>query len=185
MQFVADCEFRKAPAPLGSAFGQRRCNIDPRQGIGACRNRIAAVQDMLDQFLQMRRFCRQRMARRLRNPQCLLMQFRRVKPHCACHRLPMGKAAACRHQRVAIFRWYFDKIAEHAIVAYLQRGYARRGPIACLHRRHRTAAIAPGEPQAIQRGVIAFGDIAALVGFGRRRLYKSAAEQIHHGAMAV
>ena len=90
-------ERRTTPATLRCALRQRRRHIDPRQRVGTCGNRVTPLHDMRNQFFQMRRLRRQRMATRLGNADRLLMQFGRIEAHCPRHCLPMSKAGAGGH----------------------------------------------------------------------------------------
>ena len=110
----------------------------------------------------MRRFCCQRMATCLRYPQRFLMQFGRVKPHGARHRLTVGKASPGRHQSIAMLGRYLNKIAKHRIVPDLKRGDARGIAIARLQLRNGLPPVATRNTQHVQRRIIALGDIAAL-----------------------
>ena len=157
-----------APIALRSALGERGGHIHTRQSIGACGNGIAAGQYQRHQLFQMRRFGGQRMAAGLRDADRFFMQFWRIEPHSARHRLPMGKACAGGHQCIAMLGRHLDKITQNGIVPDFERGYARRIAITRFQLRDRLSSIAPRNPQGVQSGIIAFGDIAALRGVGGR-----------------
>ena len=76
-------------------------------------------------------------------------------------------------------------IAEHAIVADLERRDARAVAIARFERRDRLAPVARGLAQSIECGVIAFGDIAALRGIDRRGFDQRARQFIDERAMTI
>ena len=116
----------------------------------------------------MRRFCCQRVATCLRYPQRFFMQFGRVKPHSARHRLTVGKASPGRHQSIAMLGRHLDKIAKHRIVPDLERGDARCIAITRLQLRNGLPPVATRNPQHVQRRIIALGDIAALRRICRR-----------------
>ena len=63
----------------------------------------------------------------------------------------------------------FDMIAEHGIVADLERRDAGRVAVAAFERGDGAAAVGRGGAQGVERGVIAFGDVAALARVDRRR----------------
>src|SRR3546814_18568132 len=75
--------------------------------------------------------------------------------------LAVGEARFGRHQRVGMFRGYLDMIAEHAIVADLERGDAGACAIVRLERRDRLAPVARGLAQRVKRGVMTLGALTA------------------------
>ena len=162
------------PIALRSTFGERSGHINARQGVGAYGDGIAARQYQRNQLFQMRRFGSQRMATSLRDTHRFFMQFRRIEPHRARHCLPMGKACTRGHQRIAMFGRHLNKIAKNGIVPDFERGYARRIAITRLQLGNGLATITACNPQHIQSGIIAFGDIAALCGVGGWRCHQSA-----------
>src|SRR3546814_4005406 len=64
---------------------------------------------------------------------------------------------------------HLDMIAEHAIVADLERGDSGLLTVAGLQPGNRPPPLAAGGAQDVERGVITLGDIAALGGIDRRR----------------
>src|SRR3546814_15405980 len=78
-----------------------------------------------------------------------------------------------------------DMLAEHAIVADLERGDAGSLAILRFEGGDRLAPVAGRLAQRVERGVIAFGDIAALRRVDRRRLDQRAGEFVNERAMAV
>ena len=97
------------------------------------------------------------------------MQVGRVEADHAGQRLAVGEAAVRRHQPVGVARGDFDMIAEHGIVADLERRDPGRLAVARLERGDRAAPVARRAAQGVERGVIALGDIAALGRVERRR----------------
>src|SRR3546814_16380478 len=75
-------------------------------------------------------------------------------------------------------------IAEHAIVAGLERGDSGLLTVAGLQPGNRPPPLAAGGAQDVERGVITLGDIAALGGIDRRRRDQRAREEIDQRAMA-
>ena len=116
----------------------------------------------------MRCLCCQCVATCLRYPQRFLMQFGRVKPHGACHRLAVGKARPRRHQSITMLGRHLNKIAKHRIVPDFQRRYTRGIAITRLQLRNGLPPVATRNTQHVQRSIIALGDIAALRGICRR-----------------
>ena len=116
----------------------------------------------------MRCLCSQRVVTCLRYPQRFLMQFGRVKPHGARHRLTVGKASPRRHQSIAMLGRHLNKIAQHRIVPDLKRGDTRGIAITRLQLRNGLPPVATRNTQHVQRSIIALGDIAALRGICRR-----------------
>eukprot|EP01034_Spumella_vulgaris_P046172 gene46171-57571_t len=76
-------------------------------------------------------------------------------------------------------------IAEHAIVADLERGDAGAVAIASFERGDRFAPIARGFAQRVERMVITLGDIATLRRIDRRGFGERAAEFVDQRAVAV
>src|SRR3546814_11779582 len=79
---------------------------------------------------------------------------------------------------------HLDMIAEHAIVANLERGDSGLLTVAGLQPGNRPPPLAAGGAQAVERGVITLGDIAALGGIARRPRDQRAREDIDQRAMA-
>ena len=114
----------------------------------------------------------------------LFVQVERVEANRAGHRLAMGEAAVRRHQRVGMAGGHLDKIAEHAVVADLERGDAGLVAVARLERGDRAARVAAGAAQLVERVVVAFGDKAALRTLGRRRGHQRARQLVGQRAVA-
>src|SRR3546814_16388543 len=74
-------------------------------------------------------------------------------------------------------------IAEHAIVADLERGDAGAVAILRFERCDRLAPVARGFAQGVERMIITLGDIAALRGVDRRGFTERAAALIDDRAM--
>ena len=120
------------------------------------------------QLLGMRGFGGERMRPGLDDAARFLVQLGRVEADHSGQRLAMGEAAVRRHQPVGVPGGDFDVIAEHGVVADLERRNAGRIAIAAFERGDRAAAVGCGRAQRVERGVVAFGDVAALAGVDRR-----------------
>ncbi len=177
----------RGPCPAGfhRAFGKRGGDIKPGQRIGGGGNRRAPGERQRGQFLEMRRFRRQRMRTGLCHFERHFVQVGRVEAHRTRHRLAVGESAPLAQQRVAMPRGHFDMIAKHRIVADLQRRDPGLGAIARLQRGNRPPPARAGRAQIIKRGVIAFRDIAALAGINGRRGDERAGERVNERAMPL
>ena len=158
--FVGD--IRPTPVVAHRRVGGRRGDVDPREHVAARGDRLAALGRGFGQRFEMRSFGCHRMHPRLGHARRRFVQIRRVEANDARQRLPMGEARSGRHQRIGVARRHLDMIAEHAIVADLERRDARAVAIARFERRDRLAPVARGLAQRIECGVIAFGDICLL-----------------------
>ena len=76
-------------------------------------------------------------------------------------------------------------IAQHAIMADFEGGYASLRPIFRLQRGNRPPTVARHTAQFVQRRVIAIGDIAAACRLGRRGRYQRAGKAVDQRAMAI
>ena len=93
------------------------------------------------QFLEMRGLGGERMGAGLDHPARLRVEVGRVEADDAGQRLAVGEAAVRRHQPVGVPRRDLDMIAEHGIVADLERRDAGRLAVARLQRRDGAAAV--------------------------------------------
>ena len=110
---------------------------------GSRRSARAAAMACVGQLLEMRGLGGERMGARLRRPgspaSCRSGELKRTTPG---QRLAVGEARFGRHQRVGVPRRHLDMIAEHGIVADLERRDAGRVAIARLERGDRPAPVA-------------------------------------------
>ena len=133
----------------------------------------------------MRRLGRERVCAGLCHLQRDLVKFGRVEADRARHCLAMGKAAVGLHQRIAETRGHFDMIAEHAVMADLQRGDAGTVTEFGLERGDRPPAACARIAQVIERCVIPRCDIAAVRGVDRRARDKRARQQVDQRAVTA
>ncbi len=114
-----------APAAFGRAMGVARRNVDA--GDGLCRRGDLRRRGdrQRGQLLGVRGFGGQRVAAGLDHPARFLVQLGRVEAHDAGQRLAVREAAVRRHQPVGMPGRDLDMIAEHRIVADLQRADRR------------------------------------------------------------
>ena len=106
-----------------------------------------------------------------------LAQLRRREADLAGERLAVdeGRVERRRHQPLAVLRGDLDEIAEHVVVANLERAHRRRIGIARLQRGDDAARFVAQRPRLIERGVEAFAHetaVALEVGklLGQRRV---------------
>jgi hypothetical protein len=108
-----------------------------------------------------------------------------VEPHRTGHGLAVGKAAVRRHQPVGVLGRYLDEIAEHAVVADLQRGDTGLVAVFRLQRGDGAAGVARGLAQRVERVVVALGDVAALRPLGRRQRHQRAGVEVGQRAVSA
>ena len=123
-----------------------------------------------------------------------LAEFGRGEADLAGQRLAMdeGRIQRRRHQLVAVLRRHLDEIAEHVVVADLERLDAGILGVARLHRGDDEAGGVAQIPALVERGLIAFADEAA-VALDQRQLFgecafefarevaRGTAQRLHHG----
>ncbi len=178
-------QLRRAPAALGGAMGVAGGDVDAGDGVGGGGDLRCGGDREDGQLLGVRGFGGERMAAGFDHPARLLVQLGRVEADHAGERLAMGEAAVGAHQPVGVPRRDLDMIAEHRIVADLERADAGRIAVARLERCDRAAAVGGGVAERVERGVIAFGDIAALRRIDRRRFDQRRAQAIGERGMAA
>ena len=115
-----------AQPPSAARCGLARRHVDPRDGLGGRGDLRRGGDRERGQLLEMRGLRRQRMPAGLDHAARFLVQLGRVEAHDAGQRLAMGEAAVGRHQPVGVPRRDLDMIAEHRVVADLERAIAGR-----------------------------------------------------------
>ena len=110
--------------------------------------------------------------------------------HLAGQRLAVdeGRVERRRHQLVAVLRRHLDEIAEHVVVADLQRLHGRGVGIARLQRRDHAAGFVAQRARLVERGVVARAHEAAValeVREARRRAPPRARRRSRHRAGAA
>ena len=158
----------RRPAAFGGAVGVARGDVDAGDGLGGRGDVRRGGDGEAGQLLGVRRLGRERVRARLDHAARFLVKIGRVEADDAGERLAMGEAAVRRHQPVGVLGRHLDMIAEHRIVPDFQRGDACGVAVSSFERGDRPAPVRRGIAQGIERGIIAFGDIAALGGIDRR-----------------
>ena len=133
---------RAAPARFGGAFGLPSRNIEPRQRLRGSGNGLAGLDRLADQFLEVRFLRCQCVTACFGNPAGFFVQCQRVETHGPGHGLTMGKTAVRGHQCIGVLGGNLNKIAQHAIVADLERGDPSAIAVLRLKRGNRPAGIA-------------------------------------------
>ena len=82
--------------------------------------------------------------------------------------LPVGETAVRRHQPVSVPDGNLDMIAEHRIVPDPERRDPGGVAVRAFERGDGSAAVRCGGAQGVERGVVAFRDVAALRCVNRR-----------------
>ena len=165
--------------------GERGGDVEAREHVAARGDRFAARDGGVGQRFEMRQLGGDGVNARLRHAARRLVQIRRVEADDPRERLAVGKARFGCHQRIGMFRRHLDMIAEHAVVADLERGDAGAVAILRLQRGNRLAPVARGFAQRVERMIIALGDIAALRRIDRRRFDQRAGQLVDERAMTV
>ena len=174
---------RAAPAAFGRALGLAAGNVEPGKRLGGCGDRVPGLDRLADQLLEMGFLGRQRVAPGLGDPARLLVQGKRIEPHCPGHGLAMGEAAVGRHQRIGAGGGNLDEIAQHPVVADLQRDDPGLVAVLRLEHGNRPPGIAGYPSELVERVIVTLGDIAALPALGRRRRHQRAGEQVGQRAV--
>ena len=162
-------QLRPRPAALGGARGMARGDVDPGDRLGGRGDRRRRGNRQRGQLLGMRGLGGQRVAAGLDHPRRLGVQVGRIEAHHPGQRLAMGEARPAPSAARRACAGNLDMIAEHRIVADLERRDAGRLAVAAFERGNRPPPIRRRGAQRVQRGVIALGDIAALRRIERRR----------------
>ena len=141
--------------------GQRRCGRRNRSGLG---------HDGGGEFVEQLQFDFQRAAGRLGNAACEARQFRRGEAHRVGHGLAMNEASGegRRGELFAVARRHLDVIAEHIVVADLQRRDAGFVGIFRLQAGDQAARVVAQAAGFVERRVMTLGDEAAIAGLQRQ-----------------
>ena len=178
-------ELRRAPSAFGGAVSVAGGDVDAGNGVGGGGDLRRGGYGEGRQLLGVRGFGGERVGAGLDHPARFLVQLGRIEADHAGQRLAMGEAAVRRHQPVGVPGRDLDMIAEHRIVADLERSDSGRVAIFGLERGNRAAAVGGGVAQSIERGVIAFRDVAALRSVDRRRFDQGRAQAVDQRRMAA
>jgi hypothetical protein len=177
-------DLRAGPAAFGGALGLAGGDVDPGERGGGRGDALARGGDFGHQRLEMRFLGGERVAAGFGDAARLLVQVERVEAHRAGHRLAVGEAAIRGHQGIGVAARDFDEVAEHPVVADLERGDAGLGAVARLERGDRAAGAARGLAQFVESVVVAFGNEPALRPLGRRRRHQRARQVIGQRAVS-
>ena len=158
----------QAPLAFGRALGIARGDVEPGDGVGGGGDARRGGDGQGGQFLGVGGLGGERVRAGLDHAARLAVEVGRIEAHHPGQGLAVGEAAVGGHQPVGVARGDFDMIAEHGVVADLERGDAGRLAVARFKRGDGAAAVAADVAQRVERGVIAFGDIAALGRVERR-----------------
>ena len=171
-----------APVFRGRQFGQRGGDVEARKRGGGGGDAGGVGQRRFAQFFQMRGFGGERVIGGLGDFRAEFAQFRRGEADGAGHGLAVDEAAVDAQQRIGALGGDFDVIAEHIVVADLQRRDAGFGLEAGFECDHGGAAILGGVAQGIKRRVEAGADGAGQ--FDGRLIHQRAGELFDEGAEA-
>ena len=178
-------QVRQAPAAFRGAGGVARGNVDPGDRVGGRGDARGGGDGEAGQLLEMGGLGGERVGAGLDHSARLGMEVGRIEADHAGQRLAMGEARIRRHQPVGVPGADLDMIAEHRIVADLERRNAGCLAVARLQRGDCAAAVAAGRPQRVERSIISLGDIAALGSIERRRVDQRGAKPVGQRGMAA